>query len=159
ATGFIEFTGLMIEQTSVVGTYFDGATPDDDSLGDYAWTDTSFSSTSTLTSPGTHAIDHLAIQRRIDGGEWITIVDDVTFPDGPDQTVLDTTPSLKGVMEYRLIITSVSPSTLVTEPVPYETHGWQSTIWGFLSYGAGFATILRGAGNPSLSDKPDRARS
>ena len=103
-------------------------------------------------------VDTVTVQRRIDGGPWVTLFDGITFDDSPDTTVLDTTPSLKGVMEYRLVVTSISPSTAVTEPVQIETLGVASTIWGFLSYGEGFTTILRGAGNPSLSDSPDRAR-
>lgn len=103
-------------------------------------------------------IDTVAVQRRIDGGPWVTLFEGVSFDDGSDMTVLDTLPSLKAVHEYRLVVTSISPSTAVTDPVQIETFGFRSTIWGFLSYGEGFTTILRGAGNPDLSDQPDRAR-
>lgn len=102
----------------------------------------------------TSPVDHVVVQRRIDGGPWVTITPEISFDDTSDQTILDTTPSLKAVHEYRAVVTSISPSVAVTDPVVVVTEGEKSTCWCFLSWGPGFGQIVRAGVNVALSSSP-----
>lgn len=108
------------------------------------------------------AVDTVSVQRRIGDGPWITIHRDVAVPEGETVDLRDTTPSLAAPHEYRLVIWSVAPSTKTTDPVELVTaghgRGAGQTMWGFLSYGPGFDTILRGAGDPALTETRGRVR-
>lgn len=106
-------------------------------------------------------VDFVHIQRRIDGGDWVTIWRDVTMTGG-EATVLDTAPSLKGHHEWRLVVWSTAPSAAVTVPVELTTEGFGfgplNTRWAFLSHGDGFSQIVRAQGNPQISHSGERTR-
>lgn len=97
------------------------------------------------------------LQRRIDGGDWLTIVSTIDlYPEV--QTVLDTAPITNGLNEYRVIALSVSPSTGISDPVGAVVDGLATGQWLYLSYGAGFANIVRARCDPATKLTVSRVR-
>ena len=104
-------------------------------------------------------VDYVDVQRRINGGEWVTIMVHVEVP----TSVLDMTPPSVGTTEYRLIITSITPSQQVGPIVTVEgenlcEHGVDNGEWVFVSYGLDFSTVLRFHGNPEIGSTTGRTR-
>jgi hypothetical protein len=82
----------------------------------------------------------VAVQRRIDGGVWVTIAAELD----PAAVFLDTKCATVGLNEYRAIVTSALPSSVTMSPVSITTA---DTRWSYLSYGPAFSIILRCYGN------------
>lgn len=104
-------------------------------------------------------ITHVALERRIGGGPWVTLAASLPVP----TTYVDTLPSTVGANEYRVTAWSAAPSwrTLTVTvngldgPSPY---GAGDGLWVFLSYGAGFGSVLRFRGDPDISTSSGRTR-
>lgn len=109
--------------------------------------------------PGEAPITHVVLERRIGGGPWVALADDLPVP----TTFVDALPSTVGANEYRLTAWSAAPSwrtiTVTVNgldgPTPY---GGADGLWVFLSYGAGFSRVLRFRGDPDISTGTGRTR-
>lgn len=108
--------------------------------------------------PGlTVPVDYVDVQRRINRGEWVTIMTHIDVP----TSILDLTPITVGFNEYRLLITSITPSQALSDIVtvngddPCNPHAGQ---WVFVSYGADFTTTVRFQGDPQIGTSTDRVR-
>jgi hypothetical protein len=93
--------------------------------------------TADATNPGV-TVDpvSVAIERRIDGGEWRTIASALD----PNATFVDTTCATIGLNEYRPIVTSALPSSVTGSILEITTA---DTRWSYVAYGPGFGTMLR----------------
>ena len=120
------------------------------------------------------------VWRRIDGGEWVLLADQVP----ENGTVTDNIPHLTGLNEYRVTAWSDLPSsadseitpayiryvpgvgwdqgtfgeggfggTLATEGIPHDLEGWV-----FLNAGPGFARTVKVRGNAQLASRVSRAK-
>lgn len=95
---------------------------------------------STITL-GTVAIDTVDLQRQIDGGDWVTWVTGIVLNAGTrDAVILDTSPTVKGNNTYRAIIRSATPSSKFSPVVGIDVA---EPLWGFLTTGPGFGTLVR----------------
>lgn len=138
----------------------------------------------TVTNPpyaeGQVPTTHNQVWRRIDGGEWVLLADQVP----ENGTVTDYIPRLAGLNEYQAIAWSDLPSsaeseiapayieyvpgvgwdegtfgeggfggTLATEGIPRALSGWV-----FLNAGPGFAMVRKVRGNAQLSKRFSRAK-
>lgn len=107
----------------------------------------------------TAAVAFVDVQRRIDGGDWVTLIAGVELD--PNRTVVDDKPTLNGMNEYRLIVTSISPSTAIMPDPPLQVPltGFSRTArYGFLHWGPGLQTIERASCDPQISEQGGRAR-
>jgi len=91
------------------------------------------------------------VERRIGGGEWVTIADALD----PASTLIDPITANVGVNEYRAISTSALPSSVTGD---VETVTVVASRWLFLNYGPGFGSVLRCYGNLSLADEASIAQ-
>lgn len=108
------------------------------------------------------AVATVKIQRRIPREtSWVTIFKDVELEAGVEKGLVDTLPTVYGMNQYRLIVTSVSPSKEISQVyelavLNYE-HGCQA--WFFVNYGSGFTNVLRFQSNASVSESLGRSGS
>ena len=98
------------------------------------------------------------VDRRINGGEWTPIM--VGIPFDSETTLVDNTPSIWGVNEYRVTATTDAPSKGVFGPfrktvTPYVGN---TENWLFLNYGSSFDQLLRMQGDLSMSGSYDRSK-
>ena len=98
------------------------------------------------------------VDRRINGGEWTPIM--VGIPFDTETTLVDNTPSIWGVNEYRVTATTDAPSKGVFGPfrktvTPYVGN---TENWLFLNYGSSFDQLLRMQGDLSMSGSYDRSK-
>ena len=93
-----------------------------------------------MAIPGTVAIDTVDLQRQIDGGDWVTWVTGIVLNVSLQATVIDTAPTVKGNNNYRAIIRSNTPSSKFSPEVNINVA---EPLWGFLTTGPGFATLVR----------------
>jgi len=92
------------------------------------------------------------IQRRIDGGAWLTIAPGLS----PDAVTLDIPCTVDGLNEYRVIAYSALPSS-VTSPIVEAPVA--EPKWFFLMGGPSFSTVLKFYGNPTVSADTGRSKS
>lgn len=106
--------------------------------------------------PGEALITHVALERRISGGDWVTLAESLPLP----TTFVDTLPSTVGENLYRVTAWSGAPSWRTLEVVVNGLDGPGSTdgLWVFLSYGAGFEHVLRFRGDPGIGTSSGRTR-
>lgn len=89
----------------------------------------------------TEAIASVDLQRQIDGGDWVTWVTGVVLAVGTNAaTLADTTPTINGSNNYRAIIRSATPSSILSDEVEVITA---ERRWAFLSTGSGFESLFR----------------
>ena len=98
------------------------------------------------------------VDRRINGGEWTPIM--VGIPFDSETTLVDNTPSIWGVNEYRVTASTNAPSKGVFGPfrktvTPYIGN---TENWLFLNYGSSFDQLLRMQGDLSMSGSYDRSK-
>lgn len=98
------------------------------------------------------------VDRRINGGEWLPIM--VGIPFDSETTLVDNTPSIWGVNEYRVTASTHAPSKGVFGPfrksvTPYVGN---TENWLFLNYGSSFDRLLRMQGDLSMSGSYDRSK-
>lgn len=96
-------------------------------------------------SPGvptvTEDISNVDLQRKINGGEWITWVRGVVLTGiTPVAILIDTAPNIHGTNTYRAIIHSAANSSALSAEVDVVT---EEEHWGFLSTGTSFDQIVR----------------
>lgn len=106
---------------------------------------------------GQAAVDHVIIERRVDGGDWVTLSDSMA----PNADFLDTLPLLNGLNEYRATGVSTAPSYSVNAVEQVVTTGARDSdtgLWVFLSYGPGFSGVLRARRDPRIDDVSNRTR-
>lgn len=106
----------------------------------------------------TVAIDHVDVQRQIDGGVWVTAIAGVVLT--PVATVLtaivsDPAPTIAGTNAYRLVAYSALPSSETSSTVTVVTA---EKLWSFLSYGDRFATVARMRATPTFGSTAQRDR-
>lgn len=105
---------------------------------------------------GEVSADYAKIERRVAGGDWVTLTESVAVP----VNFADPLPLTNGVNEYRVTSISQSPSYLVNavveaaggDGVPGAKH------WVLLSWGDGFGNTLRFQGNPKTGSRSGRRR-
>jgi hypothetical protein len=106
----------------------------------------------------TVAISTVDVQRRINGGAWLTIATGLTLGAvGGVLTVIltDALPITVGTNTYRVIAFSATPSSTMSAEVDAVTA---ETTWGYLSGGSGFATVARFRAMPSFTPSASRAK-
>lgn len=107
--------------------------------------------------PGvTEPITTVDVQRKIDGGEWLTILtgvvlDAVTLT----ATVQDTVPITVGTNAYRAIAYSALPSSVMSAEDAVTTS---ETTWGYLSSGTRFGTVARFRAMPTYAASASRSK-
>lgn len=84
----------------------------------------------------TVAATSVNIERRVDGGPWVMIAENIA----PDSTVLDTMPGIHNTNEYRTTVYSAIPSSKVMDPT--LTIVTEEKDRGFLSTGLYFEHVL-----------------
>lgn len=107
----------------------------------------------------TVAVDHVSVQRRINGGDWITVANSIDMSVVKDLFYIDPLPITHGLNEYRVIAVSATPSYRVGNPVPITTSDGDTPgdgVWAFLNYGPNFTTLLRYHGDPTIAIKTAR---
>lgn len=95
------------------------------------------------------------LQRRIDGGEWFTVIEDV--PAGLETAVTDQLPTITGLNEYRFYVKSAVPTYAYTEVKRMRIGEDQNEQWLFLNYGSAFADVVRMKCGLSSAGTFDRA--
>lgn len=100
---------------------------------------------------GESAAVSVSVLRSIDGGPAEVLFDRLLV-DGPELSLLDTTPTIRGANAYVVRTFSADGATadVVDELVTEEGR------WSFLSTGPGFADLVRFAGGPSRDVAPGR---
>lgn len=91
------------------------------------------------------------IERRINGGEWLVIAEDID----PDSAIVDTTPITVGLNEYRTTAISELPSTTIGAVESIELEEKQ---WSYLSAGPGFTQIVKMWGDPKYTSRAEREK-
>jgi hypothetical protein len=104
----------------------------------------------------TEAISTVDVQRRINGGPWVTLATGLTL--GAVAGVLtailtDALPITVGTNTYRVIAFSALPSSTMSAEVDAVTA---ETTWGYLSGGTGFGTVARLRAMPSFTPSVSR---
>lgn len=112
------------------------------------------------------ALDTFSIQRRVNSGQWVTIIrdisatpviDDETDPDGRFiVSLMDLLPAINGRNEYRLHLQSVAPSVADTDPVTVALRPDDNRGWTFLNYGPDMGNVLRVGNNVSVDEALDK---
>lgn len=90
--------------------------------------------------PGLEAIDHIDIQRRINGGAWVTWAAGIVLPGDFTVNVTDVAPITNGLNEYQALVFSALPSSTVSNIASLSVD---DELWGFLGYGNNFSTIVK----------------
>lgn len=88
----------------------------------------------------TEPISTVDLQRQINGGEWVTWITGIVLSGTLVAVVADTMPTVNGSNNYRAIVRSATPSSVLSpevENVTAELH------WGFLTTGPGFDERVR----------------
>lgn len=101
------------------------------------------------------------VQRRIDGGQWVTIQTNVVVdnPSAPsEQWLLDVLPTLNGVNDYRLLLSTDQSGFGATPATTVEVHGFEDVPYAFLNWGSRFETVERAACDPQVSETMGRSR-
>lgn len=102
------------------------------------------------------AIDTIAIQRSINGGPWVTIIEGLLLAGLPlTAVVIDTAPTINGNNVYRALVFSATPSSAVSAEEVAVTAEPQ---WSFLSAGPGFEQVVRMKATPRFKAKAARVR-
>jgi hypothetical protein len=106
----------------------------------------------------TEAISTVDVQRRINGGAWVTLATGLTLGavGGVLTAILtDTTPITVGSNTYRVVAFSALPSSVMSAEVDAVTT---ETTWGYLSGGGSFATVARFRATPNFAPSTGRAK-
>lgn len=102
-------------------------------------------------SQDTADVDYIEVQRRIDGGEWVTIATGLPV----DAALTDYVPNINGVNEYRVVSHTLVPTTAEGEISVVEVH---ERAFVYLNHGPDMGTGLTLIGNPDVKDKIERNR-
>lgn len=149
--------GLIVVEGSIAPDYFDGSTAD---LPDreYSWTGTPHASSSLSQSRLEVTATSAIVERRVDGGEWVTLATNLPLP----TDFIDPLPNLTGTTEYRVTSVSDTPSYYVNPVVTVEGPDglWKDGAqhWGYLSWGDGFSITLRIQDELDTKETTDRVR-
>lgn len=114
----------------------------------------------TPTAPGDGEVDVVLvdIERRVKGGQWVTLAQSIPVP----TALRDPLPATTQPNEYRVTSISSIPSYRVNDIVTVEggDGAWRpgAGYWGYLTYGDGFDTTVRVRGNMTISESSDRER-
>lgn len=103
------------------------------------------------TSPAVKA----DVQRRIDGGEWFTVIRNV--PVGLETSISDQVPTINGVNEYRFYVESEIPTYSYTDICRMTINEDNNEQWLFLNYGTAFQNVVRMRCDVAASATFDRA--
>lgn len=88
----------------------------------------------------TEPISSVDLQRQIDGGDWVTWVTGIILPASLVAIVVDTKPTVNGSNNYRAIVRSATPSSVLSAEVENVTA---ERYWGFLTTGSAFDEMVR----------------
>lgn len=88
----------------------------------------------------TEPIDTVDLQRQINGGEWVTWVTGIVLPGTLVAIVIDTMPTIRGSNNYRAVVRSATPSSVLSAEVENVTA---EQYWGFLTTGPSFDQRIR----------------
>lgn len=95
-------------------------------------------------------VDSVTVERRVDGGEWVTLYVGLWIPND----VIDPLPSTTRLTEYRVTSVSSSPSFYVNPVVPVlppePMAAGPDAQWVFLNYGDAFQKVLRFRSEPEV---------
>lgn len=149
SSGYV-FDASLAEKTLTLGSYFDGDTVTDATYS-YEWSGTGHASHSIATPPDTVAAMSANIDRRVNGGEWVTLTTELPIP----SDFIDLLPVTRGINEYRVTTVSASPS--YNEGQPYIVE-MTSNMLVFLNYGDAFDKVLRFKGEPDITEVTGRAK-
>jgi len=105
--------------------------------------------------PGLEAIDHIDLQRRINGGDWVTWAAGVVLPIDLTVNVTDSAPITNGDNEYRALIYSALPSSAISNTADMPVN---DELWGFLGYGNNFSTIVKMRARLAMRTSVGRAK-
>ena len=173
----IDLAGLQYAYASTraaaleaVEHYFDGSMSADDDYA-YRWAGAPHDSPSIRyelideavegTEPFEATIDNFSIQRRVNDGEWVTIIDRVdalrVYEEEGDEgariiSLMDLLPAINGRNEYRLHLRSVAPSVADTDPVRVAVTPADNEGWTFLNYGPDMGSVLRVGNNVEVGE-------
>lgn len=109
----------------------------------------------------TAPIESVDVYRRIDGGEWVLIVEGLQLVPGTPLGIMDPLPITNGTNEYGLVVHSSNSSTALSVEASIAAQDGvdpASGHWVFFSYGADFTTTLRFQGDPNVSSSTGRER-
>ena len=105
----------------------------------------------------TVAVESVALERMVDGGDWVTLAHGLIAP----VDFIDPLPLTNGINSYRATTTSATPSNFTGNVVTaLGTDGGPSSgLWTLLTFGDGFSTTLRAHGEPKVSGTTGRTSS
>jgi len=105
----------------------------------------------------TEAIALVDLQRQINGGDWVTWATGMALSVGSLMAILmDTAPTVRGTNNYRAIVYSALPSSVISPEVALVTA---EERWGFLSAGSSFGELIRMRARLSNRAATDRNKS
>jgi hypothetical protein len=99
----------------------------------------------------------VTIERRVDGGEWVTLGQGILLP----TDFLDIIPSTHGLNEYRATALSTLPSLSVGPIVPVQGGDGQAPgdpLWAWVTYGDNFEFSLRVRGDLQVGETSGRQK-
>lgn len=103
------------------------------------------------------SIDTVTIQRSINSGPWVTLIEGLVLAGLPlTAVVLDTAPTIYGTNIYRALVFSATPSSAMSAE---EVNVTAEDEWSFLSAGPGFSQVVRMKATPAFKGDASRRRS
>ena len=106
-------------------------------------------------------VERVDLYRRIDGGDWLLIVEGLQPVPGRALDIIDALPITRGLNEYGVVAYSSDSSTAITSIVSaIGNDGLEpdSGHWVFLSWGSGFSSTARFQGDPTVDATVERER-
>lgn len=115
-----------------------------------------FDITGNTPGGGEDPIEYISIQRRDpDTGNWFTFATNIDLP----ASLVDAIPQTVGINTYRIITHADTGATTVGPNIEVcGTNHLNENLWAFLSYGDGFANVLRVRGDLSIGSRVVRNR-
>lgn len=105
-----------------------------------------------------HNVVEADVQRRIDGGEWVTIISGMSVEGQQEMSLLDLLPGLNNVNDYRLLLTTDSGGYAFTPVVSVPIRGFTDSPHAFLNWGEDMSAVERATCEPKVSESTDRTR-
>jgi len=103
------------------------------------------------TEDETAEVVAIDIQRRIDGGEWVTTHRSMAA----DVSTYDPLPTTRGLNEYRAVGYSALGAVTVNAATPVEVN---EQTFAYLNWGPAFSEVARLWASPTITSKSDRAK-
>jgi hypothetical protein len=160
----IEVKQALMEKVSGVGvspgSWFAGDSPADPTMT-YAWFGTAYTTRSVGTGRNELPVASVILDRRVDGGDWVTLASGITVPND----FVDPLPATNGITEYRVTSVSTAPSYRVNDSVLVAADNGSApgsrpeTQWVFLNYGDGFGKLVRFRSTPEIKESAGRQKS